>query len=296
MSKNILITGCSTGFGFDAAKHLADKGHHVFATMRGVDGKNAEPAAALKDYAATSGVSIDVVELDVISDESVAAAVSQMPTIDVLINNAGLGYGGPIEAFNTKQFEQQMDVNVTGTFRVASAVLPGMRAQRSGLIIQISSIAGRFASPGFGIYHASKWALEGLSESWRYELAPLGIDMVIVEPGPFSTNFFANINPAMEEQLMADYAHVGEFSQTLTSNFMQLFEDENAPTDPMEVVRAFEELIDAPNGTRPLRTIVGLDFGSQAINDAVEPIRKTILDSMEIGAWDGPVEAVEDVV
>ena len=296
MSKNILITGCSTGFGFDAAKYLSDKGHHVYASMRGVDGKNAEAASALSNYAESESVAIDVLDLDVTSDDSVNAAVAQIPSVDVLINNAGLGYGGPIEAFTTEQFQQQMDVNVTGTFRVASAVLPGMRAQRSGLIIQVSSVAGRFASPGFGIYHASKWALEGLSESWRYELAPLGIDVVLVEPGPFSTNFFANVNPAMEDQLMADYVHVGEFSVGLGEAFMKLFEDENAPTDPMVVVKIFEDLIDAPNGTRPLRTIAGLDFGCQAINDAAEPHRKALLDSFEIGAWDGPTVTVEEEV
>lgn len=136
------------------------------------------------------GTQLEVVELDVTSDESVDAAIAQTPEVDVVINNAGVGYGGPIEAFTSDDVTKQLDVNIVDTFRVAKAVLPGMRARRSGLIIQVSSVAGRCAFPGCGTYHASKWGLEGLSESMRYELGPLGIDVVVVKPGPFSTNFF----------------------------------------------------------------------------------------------------------
>jgi len=288
MSKNILITGCSTGFGFDASKYLASKGHNVFATMRAVEDKNAEAAQALRDYATENDVSISVFEIDVTSDASVKSAVSQMPHIDVLINNAGLGYGGPIEAFSIEQFQAQMDVNVTGIMRMAKAVLPGMRKRRSGLLIQVSSIAGRFAGPGLGIYHCSKWAVEGLSESLRYELSPLGIDVVLVEPGPFATSFFGNVLPGLDEEIMADYGHVKEYSDGFGEAVMQIFEDPNTPSDPMIIVKIFEDLIDAPNGSRPLRTVAGLDFGAIAINDAVEPVRQSILESFEISGWDGP--------
>ena len=121
----------------------------------------------------------------------------------------------------------------------------------------------------------------------RYELAPLGIDVVIVEPGPFSTSFFENIVTSMEEDVAQAYAHVQEFS-VFGEQVKQLYEDENAPTDPMIVVKIFEDLINAPDGTRPLRTIAGLDFGFQALNDAVEPIRKAGLEAMGVSGADGP--------
>ncbi len=286
--KKILITGCSSGFGYDSAKYLADKGHHVYATMRNVLGKNANAASELKEYANQNNVKLDVYEIDVTSDESVNTAVAQIPVVDVLINNAGLGFGGAIEAFTSKQCLDQLDLNIVGTFRVAKAVLPGMRSQNSGLIIQVSSIAGRGAFPGFGVYHASKWGLEGLSEAMRYELAPLGIDVVIVEPGPFSTNFFGNMIPATNEDIASAYQHVGDFFDGFGQQVTEMFGDDNAPTDPMIVVKIFEDLINSPAGSRPLRTIAGLDFGFQALNDAVEPIRKASLESMGLEACDGP--------
>jgi len=286
--KKILITGCSSGFGFDASKYLAQKGHHVYATMRNVNSKNANAAKQLRDYANSSGLHIDVIEMDVVSDESIATAMTQISEVDVLINNAGMGFGGPVEAFTSEQCLAQLDLNIVGPFRVAKAVLPSMRTKGTGLIIQVSSIAGRGAFPGFGVYHASKWGLEGLSESWRYELAPLGIDVVLVEPGPFATNFFGSMIPATDDEVSKAYKHVMEFSDGFGKQVMEMFEDDNAPTDPMMVVKAFEDLINMTPGTRPLRTIVGLDFGFQAINDAVEPIRKIILESMGLADCDGP--------
>lgn len=286
--KNILITGCSSGFGFDAAKFLSKKGNHVYASMRNVSGKNAEAAAELKQYANDNHYKLDIVDIDVTSDESVNTGISHLPPIDVLINNAGRGFGGPIEAFTAEQCMAQLDLNIVGTFRMAKAVLPGMRAKGSGLIIQVSSVAGRCAFPGFGIYHASKWGLEGLSESLRYELAPLGIDVVIVEPGPFATNFFGGIEEATDSDVAEAYRHVGEFSEGFGNNVQAMFEDSEAPTDPMIIVRIFDKLINMPNGSRPLRTIGGLDFGLQALNDAVEPIRLAGMEAMGIADCDGP--------
>jgi len=286
--KKILITGCSSGFGYSAAKYLAEKGHYVYATMRNINGKNADSAAELRDYSKSNNVQLEVLELDVTSDESVNFAVAHIPIVDVLINNAGFGYGGPVEAFSSAQCLEQLDINIVGTLRVAKAVLPGMRTRKSGLIIQVSSIAGRGAFPGFGVYNASKWGLEGLSEAMRYELGPLGIDVVIVEPGPFSTNFFGNMIPSSNEGISSAYKHVEEFFNGFGQQVESMFEDENAPTDPMIVVKIFENLINSPSGSRPLRTIAGLDFGFQSLNDSVEPIRKASLSSLGLEDCDGP--------
>lgn len=286
--KKILITGCSTGFGFDSAKYLAEKGHHVYATMRNIKGKNAKAAAALREFAKAENLHIDVLEIDVTSDQSVNDGVEQIPEIDVLINNAGIGYGGVVEAFTSSEIMDQLDLNVVGTIRMAKAVLPGMRARKSGLIIQVSSTAGRAAFPGWGVYHASKWGLEGISEAMRYELAPLGIDVVIVEPGPFATDFFGNILGADNAEISTAYKHVGDFMDGFGKQVKAMYEDENAPTDPMIVVQLFEKLIKMPVGSRPIRTIAGLDFGFQALNDATEPIRIGALQGMGIAQWDGP--------
>jgi short-subunit dehydrogenase len=286
--KKILITGCSTGFGYDAAKYLAKKGHDVYASMRNVDGKNAKAASSLLAFAEQYGLKIKVIDIDVTSDSSVNRATANLPVIDVLINNAGVGYGGPMESFSADEIIDQLDLNIVGTVRMAKAVLPGMRAQKSGLIIQVSSTAGRAAFPGFGVYHASKWGLEGMSEAMRYELAPLGIDLVLVEPGPFATDFFKNIVQSKDQQIATAYQHVNGFLEGFGSQVQNMYEDQNAPTDPMIVVKIFDDLINMQDGTRPLRTIAGLDFGYQALNDAIEPIRKAGLEGMGIRNWDGP--------
>ncbi|MBC35416.1 MAG: short-chain dehydrogenase/reductase [Bacteroidetes bacterium] len=286
--KTILITGCSSGFGFDAAKFLAKKGHNVIASMRNVNTTNADAANELLAYAQSENVSISVLELDVTSDESVSNAAESLPTIDVLINNAGAGWAGPIEAFSSDQVLAQLDLNIVGTVRTAKAVLPGMREQGSGLIIQVSSVAGRGSFPAFGVYNASKWGLEGLSEAMRYELAHLGIDVVLVEPGPFETNFFGNMVGAQDESIATAYQHVMEYSESFGQQVQELYQNPDVPIDPQLVIDTFDKLIEMPNGSRPLRTIAGLDFGFQKINDATEPVRKSLLEDLGLNEWDGP--------
>ena len=286
--KKILITGCSTGFGFDAAKYFAEKGQHVLASMRNVNSKNAGPAAELNEFARANNYKLDVFDIDVTSDASVAAVADQLQDVDVLINNAGVGFGGAMESFTSTEMIDQLDLNIVGTIRVSKAVLPGMRSRKSGLIIQVSSTAGRAAFPGWGLYNASKWGLEGMSEAMRYELAPLGIDVVLVEPGPFATSFLGNIVPSTDAEVASAYAHVDGFMEGFGKMVKEVYADENAPTDPMIVVKIWEDLINMAPGTRPMRTIAGLDFGFQALNDATEPIRKGGLEGMGLSDWDGP--------
>ncbi len=242
----------------------------------------------LGEVASQASLPIQIITMDVDDDASVAAAFAEAGEVDVLINNAGLGYGGPLESFTSAQVLAQLDLNIVGTMRTIKAVLPMVRAQKSGLIIQVSSGAGRAAFPGFGVYHASKWGLEGMSESMRYELAPLGIDVVIVEPGPFSTNFFGNMVQPEDPEVAGSYEHVNAFFAGFQGQVQSAFENAEAPTDPMLVVQSFETLMNLPNGSRPIRTMVGLDSGLQAPNDATEPIRKGVLASMGLAESDGP--------
>src|SRR6056297_2948866 len=161
--KNIIITGSSSGFGLKAAKDFADQGNKVFATMRNPDGKNADKKAELEAYSSH----IKVVEMDVTSDDSVNKAMEiileDAGTIDVLINNAGIMYIGITEAYSVEQSRFQMETNYFGAIRTMQAVLPAMRKEGSGLIINTSSLVGRISPPFFSTYTATKHALEAYS-------------------------------------------------------------------------------------------------------------------------------------
>jgi NAD(P)-dependent dehydrogenase (short-subunit alcohol dehydrogenase family) len=190
-SKTVLITGAATGFGRDTAETLAGAGHNVFASMRDVNGKHRDQANDLRKQG------VVVVELDVSNDASVEAGVKEVLTragcIDVLVNNAGLASAGVTEAFTAEQAKVIFNTNVVGLLRTSRAVLPAMRAQGDGLIINIGSILGRVTFPFFGIYGASKFAVEALTESLRYEVSQLGIEVVLVQPSAYPTNMYAAI-------------------------------------------------------------------------------------------------------
>ncbi|MBS3133128.1 SDR family oxidoreductase [Candidatus Woesearchaeota archaeon] len=188
MSKVVLITGCSSGIGLATAVFLSKKGSRVYASVRDFGKKDNLVAAAEKENA-----SVEILQLDVTDDESVTNAVEQVIAkegrIDVLINNAGYGLMGPAETVTIEQAKDEFEVNFFGLLRVTQAVLPCMRKQKSGHIINVSSIAGIKAMPTSDLYNASKFAVEGLTEAMAPTMALAGIRMSLIEPGPVATQF-----------------------------------------------------------------------------------------------------------
>jgi len=183
MKKTVLITGASSGFGREAVKLFVAKGWNVIATMRSPE-KEAE-LAGLNGVLVTR---LDVTDKSSIQ-EAVQAGIRTFGAIDVLVNNAGYGAFGALEAAPEEVIRQQFEVNLFGLIEVTKAVLPGMRGRKSGVIVNVSSIGGRLTFPFSTLYHATKFAVEGLTESLQYELEPLGIRLKIVEPGGYKTNF-----------------------------------------------------------------------------------------------------------
>ena len=187
----VLVTGCSSGFGKLTALLFGRHGHTVFATMR-------DPAKAgpLAEVAADEGIDVRVLALDVDDDASVAAAVAKAEAtggaLDVVVNNAGYELRGPIEVCTDEEIRAQFETNLHGPLRVIRAVLPGMRAKGAGVIVNVSSIAGLVARPFGGIYSASKFALEAVSEALHHEVRGDGIRIALIEPGQFETPLLAN--------------------------------------------------------------------------------------------------------
>src|SRR5689334_23810238 len=227
MSKTILITGASSGFGRDTSETLFRAGHTVYASMRGTQGKNREAAEALRK------LGIMTVELDVSNDASVEAGVKKVLVeagqIDVLVNNAGIASVGVTEAFTAEQAKIIFDTNVIGLLRVTRAVLPSMRQKRDGLIINIGSILGRVTFPFFGIYGASKFAVEALTDSLRYEVSQLGIDVVLLQPSAYPTPMYEKLQQPGDAARAAAYGAVGEIPGAMFKHFMATFSAPGAP-------------------------------------------------------------------
>jgi len=279
-SKRVVITGASSGFGEGAVRAFADKGYRVWGTMRDVEERNAPKRDALQAYSPR----ISIVEMDVTDDASVRTGFEQVLAegpVDVLINNAGIMYIGMTEAYAVGQARAQMDTNYFGAIRCMQAVLPGMRAAGTGLIINTSSLAGRVSVPFFGTYCATKHALEAYSQSLRYEVAPFGIDVALVEPGPFGTNLLAGSEPPAREDVLTAYGELGGVPSAMISGFAEMLKGEDAP-DPQLVVDAYLELADAPTGKRPVRTVVGITWGVDEMNALTQPLQDRILTEMQM--------------
>lgn len=291
MSRTVVVTGCSTGFGRQVSEQLARKGDRVYATMRGTEGKNAEIARALQALAAAESLDLRVLELDVTSTSSVDSAaamvLAESGAPDVVINNAGQMFVGFTEAFNDDEFTTQLDINVVGIHRVSRAFLPAMRKRGKGLIINVGSTAGRVGAPFFGVYHASKWALEGYSTALRAELASSGVDVVVLEPGPFTTALFSNSpQPEDTERRAETYpALAHQALEGIGRAFEGLLNDPETPTDPRLAVDRIVELTEMNAGTRPFRSVVGFDFGVRALNAAVEPYEAAPLQALGLTSF-----------
>jgi NADP-dependent 3-hydroxy acid dehydrogenase YdfG len=281
MSKTILITGASSGFGRATAEALAHAGHTVFASMRDPGAKNRNHAQELRQQG------IAVVELDISSDTSVDRAVKEVLAdagrIDVLINNAGIASAGITEAFTADQAKVVFNTNIVGLLRTNRAVLPTMRAQGDGLIINIGSILGRVTFPFFGIYGASKFAVEAITDSLRYEVSQFGVDIVLVQPSAYPTNMYATMQQPADAARVADYGDIAQIPGKMFEAFREMFASANAP-DPRDVAATIARLIAAPKSARPPRIVVGQAFGADAVNEAVAPIQQQVIEILGLGS------------
>jgi NAD(P)-dependent dehydrogenase (short-subunit alcohol dehydrogenase family) len=267
MGKVVLITGSSTGFGRLAAEKLARRGHAVYATMRGVAGANGSAAAELAALAEAEGLTLVPLELDVTEDggaeRAVAGVLAAAGRIDVVVNNAGVASLGLSEAFTPEDVDRLLDVNVLGPHRVNRAVLPHMRKAGAGRIIHLSSIAGRLVIPAMGPYCASKFALEAMAEALRLEVAPLGVESTLIEPGAFPTPIFAKLGGGTDADRSAGYGPLADLAGQLKEGLGEALAQADAP-DPEEVAEVIVAQVEAAPGTLPFRTRVGADTGPLA--------------------------------
>jgi NAD(P)-dependent dehydrogenase (short-subunit alcohol dehydrogenase family) len=251
--KVILITGTNSGFGWLHVHTLSKAGHKVYATVRDVAGRNATKAADLKRLPNVSVLEADLTDSATV-DAAVEAVIAAEARIDVLVNNAGNFTGGIAETFTDEDVDFLFDVHFKGTWRTIKQVLPHMRQQGEGLIINTSSVLGRFSSPFMSFYNAAKFAVEGLSEGLRYELRPLGIDVAIIQPGAFPTEIFGKAGQGSDSSVIAGYGELANIPEQIGVGMGQLFE--TAKPNAQDVADAVLRLIELPKGQRPLRTVV----------------------------------------
>jgi NAD(P)-dependent dehydrogenase (short-subunit alcohol dehydrogenase family) len=262
-----LITGTSTGFGRQLAETLIGRGERVVATARNV--------AGIKDLAERAPEQVLTTRLDVTDQASIQdavdAALARFGRIDVLVNNAGHGLIGALEELSDAQLRAVLETNVFGVAAVTRAVLPTMRAQRGGHIVQLSSVGGAVGNPGHAAYATSKFALEGMSEALAGEVAPLGIRVSIVEPGPFRTEFAGRSMTFAEP--------IDDYRDTPAGALRTRFRDQdgNQPNDPARAAEAIILLVDRDDS--PLR----LPLGPEAVTRIRAKLTKQLED---LTAWE----------
>ncbi len=271
----ILVTGCSSGIGASTAQLLLEHGHVVYATARRPETLAALAAAGARTLA-----------LDVTGEESMQAAVAEVERehgrVGTLINNAGYGVYGTVEEADLDAVRTMFETNVFGLARLTQLVLPGMRRERAGRIINISSMGGRIAFPVGGYYHATKFAVEGLSDALRNEVRQFGIDVVVVEPGPIRTSFEATINESAATNARDDSPYAALLAAVRRSN-AQAYASRFVSLGPKRVARAVAKAVAAPRPrTRYLVSPAGRAlvmagrYGGDHVWDAI--VRRTITD------------------
>ncbi|MFI7627141.1 SDR family NAD(P)-dependent oxidoreductase [Microbispora rosea] len=294
MSKTILITGASSGFGALSARALARAGHTVYAGMRATTGRNAPHVAEAAGYAKEFGVDLRTVELDVLSQESVNAAVATVLAetggIDVVVHNAGHMVLGPAEAFTPEELAAVYDTNVLGSQRLNRAVLPHMRERRQGLLLWIGSSSTRGGTPPYlAPYFAAKAAADALAVSYAAELARFDIETTIVIPGAFTsgTNHFANAGHPAEQTVLAAYEErYGALMEQVGERLAAL---QPPGADVSLVADAVVQVVDTPHGTRPFRVHVDpLDDGSAEVSEVADRIRARFLTRIGLADLLGP--------
>jgi NAD(P)-dependent dehydrogenase (short-subunit alcohol dehydrogenase family) len=245
--KTWFITGASRGFGHRIAKLALEQGDNVVATARSAEAV----IEALGRRERLLALSLDVTD-EAQAKATAAAAVEAFGSIDVLLNNAGFGLLGAVEEASAEDVERVYRTNVFGLLNVTRAVLPTMRAQRSGRILNISSIGGYRAGPGFGVYSSTKFAVEGLSESLHAELAPLGVHVTVVEPGYFRTDFLDATSLTVSGGEIADYAETAGRVRRIAAEL-----NHGQPGDPDRLAQVLVDFADAANP--PVRLPLGSD-------------------------------------
>lgn len=279
----MLITGAGSGFGKLTAHAMIERRYRVFAGVRDLAGRDAAATSELAGAARAAGVAFEPLAMDVTSDESVAAALAVVAArtsrLDVAINNAGISAMGLNEGFTTSQARALLEVNALGAHRVNRAVLPLMKPHRSGLLVHVSTGLARMTMPCFGLYAASKAALEAIAESYRYELSGLGIDSVILQPSAYPTNLGASALSPAEPGRLVEYGDLADLPKRMMQGLAAAFAGANAP-DPRDVPRAILRLIDTPPGERPLRTVVGAGGAAlEDLNESTDRLQAALFES-----------------
>jgi NAD(P)-dependent dehydrogenase (short-subunit alcohol dehydrogenase family) len=258
MSKVYFITGCSTGFGRNLAMEALQQGNQVAVTSRNTDD--------VKDIVTQFPDAAVAIKLDVTNATEVAAAVKQAQErfgrIDVLVNNAGIGYFGAIEESEEAEYRRMFEINFFGLASVTNAVLPIMRAQRSGHIVNISSVGGLVAFPGVGFYNATKFAVTGYSESLAKEVAPLGIKVTVIAPSGFRTDW-AGRSANNTKTVIDDYAATAHTNQNTIRGYSG-----NQPGDPVRAAKAIIKAVES--ATPPVRLLLGVGALKGARNKIAE--------------------------